>query len=39
VKNVQNELIIVKDAPHYGVMFDVDEVRNKVIHFLKKQFE
>ena len=39
VKSVQNELIIVKDAPHYGVMFDVDEVRNKVIHFLKKQFE
>ena len=39
VKNVQNELIIVKDAPHYGVMFDVDEVRNKVMHFLKKQFE
>jgi acetyl esterase/lipase len=38
VKGVQNELIIVKDAPHYGVMFDVDEVRNKVISFLKKQF-
>jgi acetyl esterase/lipase len=38
VKGVQNELIIVKDAPHYGVMFDVDEVRNKVISFLKNQF-
>ncbi len=38
VKGVQNELIIVKDAPHYGVMFDVDDVRNKVISFLKKQF-
>lgn len=34
---VQNELIIVKGAPHYGVMFDADEVRNKVMSFLKKQ--
>ncbi len=34
---VQNELIIVKEAPHYGVMFDTDEVRNKVMSFLKKQ--
>jgi acetyl esterase/lipase len=32
---VQNELIIVKDAPHYGTMFDVDEIRNKVVGFLK----
>lgn len=32
---VQNELIIVKGAPHYGVMFDADEVRNKVMNFLK----
>jgi acetyl esterase/lipase len=38
VKGVQNELIIVKDAPHYGVMFDVDEVRNKVMLFLKQHF-
>lgn len=34
--DVPNELIIVKDAPHYGAIFDTDEVRNKVIHFLKK---
>jgi acetyl esterase/lipase len=34
---VQNELIIVKDAPHFGVMFDTDDVRSKVISFLKKQ--
>jgi acetyl esterase/lipase len=34
---VQQELIIVKDAPHFGVMFDTDEVRNKVLHFLKQQ--
>ena len=37
VVGVQNELIIVKDAPHFGEMFDVDEIRNKVMSFLKKQ--
>jgi acetyl esterase/lipase len=37
--NVQNELIVVKDAPHYGVMFDVDDVRLKVISFLKDRFK
>lgn len=31
---VQNELIVVKDAPHFGVLFDSDEVKNKVISFL-----
>ena len=35
VKGVKNELIIVKGAPHYGVMFDVEEVREKVVAFLK----
>ncbi len=39
VSGVQNELVIVKEAPHYGVMFDVDEVRNKVLAFLKQQFK
>lgn len=37
VVGVENELVIVKDAPHFGEMFDVDEVRNKVMSFLKKQ--
>ncbi len=37
VVGVQNELVIVKDAPHFGVMFDADDIRNKVIAFLKKQ--
>jgi acetyl esterase/lipase len=37
VAGVQNELVTVKDAPHFGVMFDSDEVRNKVITFIKKQ--
>lgn len=35
VKGVENELIMVKDAPHFGKMFDVDDIRNKVINFLK----
>jgi acetyl esterase/lipase len=39
VAGVQNELIIVKDAPHFGVMFDSDEVRNKVMEFLRKQLK
>ncbi len=37
IVGVQNEVIIVKDAPHFGSMFDVDDVRNKVMSFLKKQ--
>lgn len=32
---VQNELIIVKNAPHYGEMFDETAIREKVITFLK----
>jgi acetyl esterase/lipase len=36
---VLNELIIVKDAPHFGSMFDADEIRSKVMSFLKKQLK
>jgi len=36
VVGVQNDLVIVKDAPHYGVMFDSDEIRIKVMDFLRK---
>jgi hypothetical protein len=36
---VQNELLIVKDAPHFGVMFDADEVRNKVMAFLNEELK
>lgn len=39
VKGVPNELILVKDAPHFGPMFDVDEVRVKVMDFLKKELK
>lgn len=31
---VKNELIIVEDAPHFGTMYDVEEIRKKVIAFL-----
>jgi acetyl esterase/lipase len=37
VVGVQNELILVKDAPHFGEMFDTDDIRTKVIAFLKKE--
>lgn len=39
VAGIQNELIIVKDAPHFGEMFDTDELKNKVINFLKEQLK
>ncbi len=32
---VKNELIIVKDAPHFGKMYDTEEFKDKVIAFLK----
>ena len=32
---VRNELTIVKDAPHFGTMYDVEEISVKVIDFLK----
>ncbi len=36
---VENELMIVKDAPHYGPQFDVDEVRIIVMDFLKRELK
>ncbi|MGB3173412.1 MAG: alpha/beta hydrolase [Saprospiraceae bacterium] len=36
---VKNEVIIVKDAPHYGAYFDVEMVRSKVIAFLKEHLK
>jgi len=32
---VKNELTIVKGAPHYGEMFDVEEIRGKLFGFLE----
>lgn len=34
---VPNEVIIVEEAPHFGPMFDADEIRIKVMSFLKEK--
>jgi acetyl esterase/lipase len=39
VKGVQSEMIVVPDAPHFGVMFDAPMIRNKVMAFLKNELE
>ncbi|OLY91868.1 Acetyl esterase/lipase [Cnuella takakiae] len=39
VSGVPSELIIVKDAPHFGVQFDVEEVRGKVMQFLQQHLK
>jgi hypothetical protein len=39
ISGVSNELIIVKDAPHFGPMFDTDDVRGKVIGFLRQKLK
>ncbi len=36
---VDNELTIVKDAPHFGTMYDVEEIRTKVISFLNQNLK
>ena len=36
---VKNELTIVKDAPHFGTMYDVAEIRDKVISFLNSELK
>jgi acetyl esterase/lipase len=36
---VKNELTIVKDAPHFGTMYDVEEIRNKVVAFLEQHLK
>lgn len=35
---VRNELIIVKDAPHFGEMFDTQDIRDKMFLFLQGIF-
>ncbi|MBS1947700.1 MAG: alpha/beta hydrolase [Bacteroidetes bacterium] len=37
VVGVPNEIIMVKDAPHFGAMFDADSIRVKVMGFLKRE--
>jgi acetyl esterase/lipase len=34
---IKNELIIVPNAPHYGVMFDTPDIRERVFHFLAQR--
>ena len=31
---VKNDLIIVPNAPHYGVMFDAENIRQKIFEYL-----
>ena len=39
VKGVENELIIVPEAPHFGEMFDVENIRTKVMAFLERHLK
>jgi len=36
---VKNELFIVKDAPHFGTMYDVPEISTRVIAFLTEHLK
>jgi acetyl esterase/lipase len=36
---VKSDLTIVKNAPHFGAMYDVEEIRTKVIAFLKAELK
>ncbi len=36
---VENELIIVPGAPHFGDMYDVENIRTKVLAFLRKHLK
>lgn len=36
LSGVPNKLIMVKEAPHYGVMFDADYIREDVFGYLRK---
>ena len=35
LSGVQSEIIVVKNAPHYGAMFDAEDIRFAVIRFIK----
>jgi acetyl esterase/lipase len=39
VVGVPNDVIMVKDAPHFGAMFDAEDIRVKVMSFLTKQLK
>ena len=39
IHGVENELTIVADAPHFGNMYDVEEIRSRVIAFLNEHLK
>ncbi|GAB3524616.1 alpha/beta hydrolase fold domain-containing protein [Emticicia fontis] len=39
LNQIRNEVIIVKDAPHYGEMFDESYIKDKIIVFLKSELK
>lgn len=39
IHGVKNELIIVQDAPHFGEMFDAENIRSKVMDFIRTTFQ
>ncbi len=39
LNKIPNEVIIVKNAPHYGEMFDEAYIKDKIIAFLKKELK
>ena len=39
LNKIPNEVIIVKDAPHYGEMFDEAYIKDKIISFLKRELK
>lgn len=36
---VKSDITIVKDAPHFGTMYDVEEIKTKVIDFLNQHLK
>jgi hypothetical protein len=36
---VKNEITVVKDAPHYGSMFDSEEIRTALFKFLEQSLK
>lgn len=39
LNHVKSQIIVVKNAPHYGPMFDTDEVRTKMFAFLDAELK
>jgi acetyl esterase/lipase len=39
LSSIPNEVIIVKNAPHFGPMFDADDIRTRVMAFLRSHLK